>query len=97
MSDAIVSQRKTSDWVPASASTVAQMITQHEELSAWLRKQSAELLESYPDKWVGTGTDRILVFGDKLEEVVERVESSGGNDGVVVVRFLSSQPRVMIL
>ena len=57
MSDASVNQRKTSDWVPASASTVAQMIRQHEELSAWLREQSAELLESYPDKWVGTGAD----------------------------------------
>ena len=97
MSDANVSKRKTSDWVPASASTVAQMISQHEELSAWLRGQSAELLESYPDKWVGTGTGRVLVFGDKLEDVVERVESSDENEGVVVVRFLSSQPKVMIL
>ena len=97
MPDASVNERKTSDWVPASASTVAQMISQHEELSAWLRDQSAALQESYPDKWVGTGTGRVLVFGDKLEDVVEQVKSNGGNEEVVVVRFLSSQPKVMIL
>ena len=97
MPDASVNERKTSDWVSASASTVAQMISQHEELSAWLREQSADLQESYPDKWVGTGTGRVLVFGDKLEDVVEQVKSSGGDEGVVVVRFLSSQPKVMIL
>lgn len=97
MPDASVNERKTSDWVPASASTVAQMIRQHEELSAWLRGQSAELVKSYPDKWVGTGAGKILVFGDKLEDVVEQIESNGGNEGGVVVRFLSSRPKVMIL
>ena len=97
MSDAGVNEQKTSDWVPSSASMVAQMIRQHEELGAWLREQSTELLERHPDKWVGTGTNKVLVFGDKLEEVVERVESSGGDKGVIVVRFLSSRPRVIIL
>ncbi len=97
MSDAGVNEQKTSEWVPSSASTVAHMIRQHEELGAWLREQSAELLESHPDKWVGTGTDQVLVFGDRLEEVVERVESGGGDKGVIVVRFLSSRPRVILL
>ena len=93
----VVNERNIDGWTPAPASVVARRIGQHEELGAWLRAQVTELLEHHPDEWVGTGTDRVLVFGDKLEHVVEQLKSRDGEEGVVAVRFLSSRPRIMIL
>ena len=90
-------ERNIADWTPAPASVVARKIGQHEQLGAWMRGQLVELCEKHPDRWVATGTDRILIFGDNLQDVVKRVKASDGEEGVIVVRFLRSRPRVMIL
>ena len=56
-----------------------------------------ELLEKYPDQWIGITPDETLVVGNSLAEVMELLDQVGANHGGSIVEFLNTKPRKLKL
>ena len=79
------------------AKTVAAMLDEHARLRSLLKDAIVATPASAEDYWVGMGIDEVVVRGESAEAVMAGIEASGKADGVVVLEFVSSEPRVIIL
>ena len=82
---------------PTHASTISETIREHELLQQRLRDEVALLGNEHTDQWVGMGPDLVIVFADTLDELVRNLKPSKNDDRTVVVRYLSSDPPVLVL
>lgn len=79
------------------AAAVKAMLDEHAKLSSCVKDRIAALPAVEQDLWVGMGSDEILVSGETLPDVMDRLEERGMADGTVVVEFLSADPTVLVL
>ena len=79
------------------ASDISEKIRKHELLQQRLRDETASLGGEYPGQWAGMGPDQVLMFSDTLEEIVHKLNPGKDGNHTVVVKYLSSEPPVLIL
>lgn len=81
----------------ADAATVSAMLDEHARLRSLLKDAIAATPASGEDYWVGVGIDEVVVRGESPETVMAGLEAGGTDGGAVVLEFVSSEPRVIIL
>ena len=54
--------------------------------------QGPELLEKYPDRWIGITPDETLVVGDSMAEVLALLDQAGAKRSESIVEFLNTKP-----
>lgn len=57
----------------------------------------SELLEKYPDKYVGLTKAGSLVVGDSMTELIAKVEELGEERGGMAWKYLNTKPRVRVV
>ncbi len=62
-----------------------------------MESQRAKLTEQYPDKWVAMSDGTIVATGDSLEVLLGTVDNLGISRVGLVIEYLSTKPRSMIL
>ena len=67
--------------------------------AAWKRmeRETETLLKTYPDKWVAMSKDGVVAVEDSLEDVFVKVDASGLRRNAVEVRFMDTDPKMLIL
>ena len=85
------------DWDDANCESIAASFDEHARLTSLLRERIATLDDSDSDRWVGLGSDEVLVIRPTLDEVVAQLKAQGPPDRMLVVEFLESEPMEMIL
>ncbi len=61
-----------------------------------MEARKRELTEKFPDKWVAIHNGEVEV-GDSIEEVLEALDTKGVSRKGVVVEFLTTKPRRLVL
>lgn len=67
------------------------------KLSMRMTEMSAGLLAQYPNKWVALGDADILTVGDSMNDALCAMEKLGVERSKAVVRFMDTNPPVLIL
>ncbi len=81
----------------ADAATVSAMLDEHARLRSLLKDAIAATPASGEGYWVGVGIDEVVVRGESPETVMAGIEAGVAAGGAVVLEFVSSEPRVIIL
>lgn len=63
----------------------------------YMESQRSKLTKQYPNKWVAMSGGTIVATGDELEELIQAVDSLGISRVGLIVEYLSTEPRNMIL
>jgi len=66
-------------------------------LSMRMNEIYTDLLDQYPDKWVALGDAGVLAVGDSMDEALSAMENLGINRSAAVVRFMDTNPPILIL
>ncbi len=67
------------------------------KLSARMNEIYADILAQYPDKWVALGGADVLAVGDSMDEALSAMENLGIDRSAAVVRFMDTNPPILIL
>ena len=70
---------------------------EYHEIVARMRKERASLVERHPDKWVAMGKEGVIAVGASMDEVLREVEGRGLHGADVVIKFLDTDPPLLIL
>ena len=62
-----------------------------------LSDDHGRMIDTYPDKWVALHSGAVRVSGDTIESVLDDVDAMDLPRSQVIVRFISTEPRTMIL
>ena len=62
-----------------------------------LSSHHPRMIELYPQKWIVLHAEEVKAHGDTLESVLEAADSQGLPRGQVIVRFINTEPRTLIL
>lgn len=57
----------------------------------------ASLVETYPDQYVAVGDGQILAHGKDIDRVLSEVDRSGYDRTYLALRFISKNPRRLVL
>ena len=67
------------------------------KLSVRMNEVYTDLLDQYPDKWVALADSDVLAVGDSMDEALSAMENLGIDRSAAVVRFMDTNPPILIL
>ena len=79
---------------PEEIAEFQDFVTRSRRLNLEMR---SELLEKYPDKYVGLTKAGSLVVGDSMADLIAKVEDLGEARGGMAWEYLNTKPRVRVV
>ena len=79
------------------AATISEQIREHELLRQTFRDAISSVGEEHYEQWAGMGPEQVLVFGESLDVVINRLKPNGKDHRPTVVEYLTAEPPVLIL
>ncbi len=76
---------------------VLEMFEKHRAISADFWSRYYALLEQYPDQWIAWGENGFIATADSQLELIAKLEHKGLTPNDVVLEFLDTDPKVLIL
>ena len=67
------------------------------ETAKVLSADHERMIDNYPDKWVALYSGEVRAFGDSIDSVLDEVDAKGIPRSQIIVRFIDTEPRTMIL
>ena len=62
-----------------------------------LSSKRQNLINEYPNQWVGIHNNEVVAKGGTLDSVVQQLDALGVPRGRAIVRYISKHPRKMFL
>ena len=69
----------------------------HRKLMLRMNEMHDGLFKRYPDKWVALGEGDFLAVGDSKKEALDAIEKLGIDRTAAAVRFMDTDPPLLIL
>ena len=80
-----------------SPSQIASDLREFSESAEFLSSEKANLIESHPSKWVGVHKGAVRAIGESLSEVISTLRDEGIDADETIVRYISKDPKTLIL
>ena len=79
------------------AATISEQIREHELLRQTFRDAISSVGEEHYEQWAGMGPEQVLVFGESLDVVINRLKPNGKDHRPTVVEYLTAEPPVLMM
>ena len=84
------------DWLGASPKDVAESLLDFSKSSDLLSNDRG-LVDKYAQKWVGVCSGEVIASADRLDSLLNAMDSQGVSRSDTVVRFIEKEQRTLIL
>ena len=88
--------KESSDWLGASSRSVAESLIEFTK-SSELLSSDPQLVERYPQKWIGVCSGEVKAAADDLESLLRALNGQSIVRSETVVRFIEKEQRTLIL